>query len=92
LGIDDFCSTLWYRQDEKLQKLNMQLHVNALMKNDEYILEECVTMDKFKPMIYDLIVSSTWKKQVLPHIQIEKANSLKLHFAIYHEVVVCNIL
>ena len=40
--IKDFASSLWFKQDENMQKLNMQLHVNAIMKNDEFILEECV--------------------------------------------------
>ncbi len=47
----------------------MQLHVNAIMKNDEYILEECVTQDKFKTLIYDLILTSTWKQKILPLIK-----------------------
>lgn len=38
LDIRDYLSSLWFKQDEKLQKLNMQLHVNAIMKNDEFIL------------------------------------------------------
>ncbi len=39
----------------------MQLHVNAIMKNDQYILEELIVNDKFKILIYDLIMTSTWK-------------------------------
>lgn len=38
LDINDYASSMWFKQDEKLQKLNMQLHVNAIMKNDEFIL------------------------------------------------------
>jgi hypothetical protein len=90
----DYASTVWYKQDESLQRLNMQLHINALMKNDEYILEECVTQDKFKLLIYDLILSATWKERVLPKIRVlgQPANSLKLYLALYHESVICNIL
>jgi hypothetical protein len=36
--IKDYASSLWLKQDENMQKLNMQLHVNAIMKNDEFIL------------------------------------------------------
>lgn len=32
--IKDYANSLWFKQDEQLQKLNMQLHVNAIMKND----------------------------------------------------------
>lgn len=34
IDIADYAGTLWFKQDEHMQKLNMQLHVNALMKND----------------------------------------------------------
>lgn len=72
----------------------MQLHVNALMKNDEYILEECIAADKFKVLIYDLILTAIWKEKVLPQLggQAERLNSMKTYLAIYHESVVCNIL
>lgn len=64
----------------------MQLHVNAIMKNDEYILEECVTQDKFKMLIFDLIVAATWKREVLPNMKnhLPQLNSLKLYLALYH--------
>ena len=77
-----------------MQRLNMQLHINALMKNDEYILEECVTQDKYKVLIYDLIMTATWKEKVLTRIRSlgQPPNSLKLYLAIYHESVICNIL
>ncbi len=77
---------VWFKQDEALQKLNMQLHVNAIMKNDEYILEELVVNDKFKLLIYDLIVTATWKEKVLPLIKedVSKMNSLKVYLALYH--------
>lgn len=38
INIEDYANSFWYKQDESLQRLNMQLHINALMKNDEYIL------------------------------------------------------
>lgn len=34
IDIKDYGNTVWYKQDESLQRLNMQLHINALMKND----------------------------------------------------------
>jgi hypothetical protein len=56
------------------------------MKNDEYILEELVVNDKFKLLIYDLIVTATWKEKVLPLIKedVSKMNSLKVYLALYH--------
>jgi hypothetical protein len=38
INIKDYGTLIWFKQDEAFQKLNMQLHVNAIMKNDEFIL------------------------------------------------------
>ena len=86
IDIKDYASTLWFKQDEQLQKLNMQLHVNALMKNDEYILEECIAEEKYKILIYDLVMTSIWKEKVLPHLlpQAGNMNSLKIYLSLYH--------
>lgn len=94
LDIKDYASPIWYKQDEKLQKLNMQLHVNAIMKNDEFILEEMIVQDKYQMLIIDLLITSAWKKRVLPLIksEISSFNSLKIYLAVYHEAVVCNML
>jgi len=32
-------------------------------------MESCVTFDKIKLLIYDLIVSEMWKKNILPLIK-----------------------
>jgi hypothetical protein len=34
LDVSHYANSLWFKQDEALQQLNMQLHVNAIMKND----------------------------------------------------------
>lgn len=72
----------------------MQLHVNAIMKNDEFILEELLVHDKYQMLIVDLLISAVWKKKVLPLIKsdIKELNSLKVYIAIYHEAVICNML
>ena len=36
----------WNRQDETIQRLNMQAHINAIMRSDEFIMESLVTFDK----------------------------------------------
>lgn len=66
IKIEDFVSPFWFKQDQSLQKLNMQLHASAIMKNDEFILEELIFADKLTGMIYDLIATSVWKKKIWP--------------------------
>ena len=72
----------------------MQLHASAIMKNDEFILEELILAEKFVPLIYDLIASSMWKKKILPLLKPHYAsmNSLKMYLTVYHEAVICNML
>lgn len=39
------------------------------MKTDELILEWCVTKDKLKVLIYDLVMTDIWKQKVLPFLK-----------------------
>lgn len=45
-------------------------------------------------MIYDLIMTATWKEKVLGQLKdrVTEMNSMKVYLSIYHESVVCNIL
>lgn len=48
-------------------------------------MESCVTFDKIKLLIYDLIVSEMWKKNILPLIknQLSKTSSFRQYIAVY---------
>jgi zinc finger MYND domain-containing protein 10 len=50
--------------------------------------------EKFKGLIVDLIITSTWKDKIVPHIKddAQNMNSLKIYLALYHEAVIMNIL
>ena len=64
------------------------------MKSDEFIMDTCVTFDKVKALIYDLICSEVWKQNLLPLLKkdIVGLNSFRSYISIYHEAVTCNIL
>lgn len=68
--------------------------MNSFMKSPEFIMEISVTYDKIKVLIYELIVSEEWKKNVLPLIKndIIKLNSYRNYIPIYHEAAVVNML
>lgn len=38
----------WLKQHELLNKLNMQAHVNAMMRADEFVMESLSSLDKVK--------------------------------------------
>lgn len=35
--------------------------MNAVMKSDQDIMDSCVTFDKVKLLVYDLVLSEMWK-------------------------------
>ena len=45
-------------------------------------------------LIIDLLITSAWKKNVLPLIKndVTQFNSLKIYLAVYHEAVILNML
>jgi hypothetical protein len=68
--------------------------MNSFMKSPEYIMEISVTYDKIKVLIYELIVSEEWKKNILPLIKqdILNLNSYRNYIPVYHEAAVLNML
>ncbi|EGR28541.1 zinc mynd domain protein 10 [Ichthyophthirius multifiliis] len=94
INIEEYGSNEWFKQDEIYQRLNMQAHVNALMKSDEFIMDTMVTFDKLKILIFDLVQTELWKQKVLPLIKnhLLITNTYRNYIAIYHESVICNLL
>ena len=64
--IREYSSKQWFSQHQALYKLNLQSHRNAKAREDEYVMDLMVTYDKIKVLIYNLILSETWKSKVLP--------------------------
>lgn len=66
ITVREYAGKQWFAQHENIYKLNLQSHRNAKAREDEYVLDSMVTFDKIKALIYNLIVSETWKNKVLP--------------------------
>ena len=66
IEITEYSSKQWFQQHECIYKLNLQSHRNAKAREDEFVLDSIVTFDKIRSLIYNLIVSETWKARVLP--------------------------
>jgi len=66
IPIREYGSRAWFSQYEALYKLNLQAHRNAKAREDEYVQDSMVTFDKIRTIIYSLILSETWKSQILP--------------------------
>jgi len=84
----------WFSQSNILQKLNLQAHINALTRGEEFVMESFATFDKITVLIHEMVTSRVWKTYVLPKImdKIVKGTSLMAYMTLYHECVCCNLL
>lgn len=64
--VREYSGKQWLSQHEVIYKLNLQSHRNAKAREDEYVQDSMVVHDKIKAIIYNLVVSETWKAKVMP--------------------------
>ena len=95
LDVQEVGSEKWMQQHDRIEKLNMQALSNASKNEDEFVKEFLVSHDKLPLLVTDLIVTSLWKKKVLPKlfgaIQSSKA-TFPFYFILYHELTVITLL
>lgn len=83
----------WMKQHELLTKLNMQAHINAMTRGEEFVMELLSVNNKMPIILHELLVSECWKKKILPFINNEVMSSgIKGYFAVFNEAVVINLL
>mmetsp|Transcript_38640 Transcript_38640/g.64165 ORF Transcript_38640/g.64165 Transcript_38640/m.64165 type:complete len:437 (+) Transcript_38640:79-1389(+) len=85
----------WTRQHEWLQKLNVQAHLNATSRGDEYVMEALVSHDKIPVLIHELILMEVYKAKVFPLAKndlCQSDNDVKAYLLMYNEAVICNLL
>lgn len=46
IDIKEYGSTKWLKQHHNLSQLNIQAHINAMMRGDEFVMESLATFDK----------------------------------------------
>lgn len=46
IDIRDYGSRAWLKQHHAMSQLNIQAHINAMMRGDEYVMESLATFDK----------------------------------------------
>jgi len=94
ISIENFGNDKWMKQHEYIEKLNIQAHLNVVQQSEEFISELLITYDKIETLIYNLLVSETWRNKIYPLIKskISQSNSLKIYMMLYHEVTIINLL
>ncbi len=91
--LNEVGSHAWMEQHQRLEKLNLQAHHNAMTNSDEYVMEAVLTFDKLGVLIHDLLLIEAWKENVYPLLVPDLAgrNSMRLYFMLYHEATVINL-
>lgn len=94
IDIREYGGVKWRRQHEYIYKLNIQSHKHARENHEEYIVDQVVTFDKVKVLIYDLILASVWKADLLPLVKphLTAMTGSRGYILISHEAQVANFL
>ena len=93
LSLKSYGSQKWLNQNNLISKLNLQAHINASTRGEEYVMELLSTHNKLKILLNELLVSFIWKKKILPNIKgVVSKSGIRSYLSIFHEGVVCNLL
>ena len=92
--VEQYGNSTWVEQHHNIDRLNLQAHKNAVHSTDEYVMNSFAVQNKVKDLIYDLIVSETWKAHLFPLLKdhLLKLSSVKAYVLLYHEAIICNML
>lgn len=57
-------------------------------------MEACVTFDKIKLLVYDMVMTEIWKQFVFPLLKshLAEGSSIRSYTIVQHEAIVCNLL
>ncbi|XP_001378645.2 zinc finger MYND domain-containing protein 10 isoform X2 [Monodelphis domestica] len=86
----------WCRQQEHLEKLNMQAILDASASQGEPIQELLVTHSKIPALIEELISVEMWKQKVFPVLckleDFKPHNTFPIYMVVHHEASIINLL
>uniref|UniRef100_K3WW83 Uncharacterized protein n=1 Tax=Globisporangium ultimum (strain ATCC 200006 / CBS 805.95 / DAOM BR144) TaxID=431595 RepID=K3WW83_GLOUD len=87
-------SKRWIAYHHMMEKLNLQAHQSAQRKQDNFVIEDLLTYQKFPTVVLNLLALELWKSNVFPLLQCQDSDaaSLRLYFTIYHEATLTNLL
>lgn len=93
IPVRDIGSSIWMKQHEVLQKLNVQAHANASASADEFVMESLITFDKMECLVHELLAAEAWTDSVYPLLKqhLTGRNSLRAYFIMYQEATIANL-
>lgn len=93
--VADVGSSLWMKQHEAIEQLNLQAHQSAQQQGDEFVLEALLTFDKLRTLVHELLVTEAWRVNVFPRIKkalVDGKATMRGYFCLYHEATLVNLL
>lgn len=92
-NLDNYGSSKWLNQHEIISKLNLQAHINALTRGEEYVMESLSTFEKMPVLVHEAILTDIWKREILPKIITDVLKiPVKSYLALFHEAALLNLL
>ncbi|CDS37393.1 zinc finger MYND domain containing protein [Echinococcus multilocularis] len=95
LDYDCYGKEQWYKQHSYLDKLNMQAVASARSGSDEFVKEFIISHQKVGFLIRDLVATELWHRKIFKRLMNclpENLPTFPLYVALYHELVLANIL
>jgi hypothetical protein len=74
IDIRDYGSRAWLQQHHAMSQLNIQAHINAMMRGDEYVMESLATFDKVRVISH----RSSWSSTTWQSAKCGKRNCCRL--------------
>eukprot|EP00128_Syssomonas_multiformis_P018226 Colp12_sorted_trinity150504_noHs@13782 len=93
--ISEIGSPAWFRQQQQLEKLNMQAHLSVKNQSEEFIMELLVTHQKLPVIVHELLTIEIWKQKVLPLIlemKFPTDSAIRPSLIVHHEATLLNLL
>ena len=94
VDLKEYGSKQWFSNHEKIDRLNIQAHKNAMGGSEEYIMDSFVTAGKINVLVQSLLTAEAWKEKVFPIVsgQVAKMSTFRSYVCVYHEATCCNLL
>ncbi|XP_026581183.1 zinc finger MYND domain-containing protein 10 [Pseudonaja textilis] len=92
----DVGSHEWLRQQEMIEKLNMQAILSASAGREQILIELLVNNGKIPTLIEELITAAIWKQKIFPIIckleDFKPKSTFPLYLVLRHEASIINFL
>ena len=92
--VESVGSKAFFEEHERLEKLNLQAHANAVANRDPFVMEALLTFGKMDTLVHELMAIEIWKEKVAPLLADEmlQADSIRSYVLLYHEATVSSLL